>query len=66
MGMAAVKTEPGNVRQIRPEVKCASCGHTIFDGLVIKARVVRLLAGGGEALCKRCKSWVAVPVTYVG
>ena len=47
----------------RPMVKC-QCGHTLFDGIVVKARVVRLLPrGGGEALC-RCKRWVVVPVSY--
>ncbi|WP_293001940.1 hypothetical protein [Nevskia sp.] len=47
----------------RQRVVCV-CNHTIFDGVVIKSRVVRLLPrGGAEALC-RCKAWVAVPVTY--
>jgi hypothetical protein len=44
-------------------VKCA-CGHKVFDGIVIKSRVLRLLPhGGAEALC-RCKRWIMVPVTY--
>lgn len=47
----------------RTRVVC-QCNHTLFDGIVIKSRVVRLLPrGGAEALC-RCKRWVAVPVTY--
>lgn len=45
-------------------VACACCGHVVFDGIVIKSRVVRLLPrGGAEAKC-RCKRWVAVPATY--
>lgn len=48
---------------LRPPVKC-TCRATVFDGCVIKSRVVRLLPqGGAEALC-RCKRWVQVPVTY--
>lgn len=47
----------------RHAVQCA-CGHRVFDGLVIKSRVVRLLpAGGAEAKC-RCRAWVRVPLTY--
>ncbi len=47
----------------RKRVVC-TCNHAVFDGIVIKSRVVRLLPrGGAEALC-RCKNWVAVPVTY--
>ena len=54
----------GKVESIRPPVKC-SCQYKIFDGLVIKSRVVRLLPTGAEALC-RCKKWVKVPCTYLG
>lgn len=47
----------------RKTVKCV-CGHGLFDGLVVKSRVVRLLPrGGAEALC-RCKRWQMVPLTY--
>lgn len=46
----------------RPAVVCY-CGHTVFDGEAIKARVVRVLPTGAEAKCK-CKRWVSVPVTY--
>lgn len=53
------------VRNMRPEVRCA-CGAVIFDGTVIKSRVVKLFEpGGGSALCKRCKEWVKVPITYL-
>lgn len=47
----------------RPEVRC-SCGHTLFDGLMIKARALRILDKGAQAKCKRCKEWVAVPLSY--
>jgi len=49
----------------RDEVRCPCCGYKIFDGLLIKSRLVRLLpSGGAEAKCKQCKSWVPVPATY--
>lgn len=53
----------GNVAPIRPEVRC-SCGAVIFDGLIIKSRVLRVLKLGAEAKCKRCREWVSVPLTY--
>lgn len=47
----------------RPEIKCA-CGHRLFDGLVIRSRVVRVTPRGEcEALCK-CKLWLPVPLIY--
>jgi len=47
----------------RLEVRC-ECGFAVFDGEVLRARVVRLLPRGAEAKC-RCKRWVPVPVAYV-
>jgi len=49
-------------RPIRSEVRC-QCGFVLFDGDVVRARVIRLLSRGAEAKC-RCKRWVAVPLTY--
>lgn len=49
-------------RPIRPEVRC-QCGFVLFDGDVVRARVIRLQPRGAEAKC-RCKRWVAVPLTY--
>ena len=47
----------------RTIVRC-ECGHALFDGLVIKSRVIRVLPNGhGEALC-RCKRWKMVPMVY--
>lgn len=47
----------------RMSVQCV-CGHRLFDGIVVRARVVRLLPrGGAEALC-RCKRWQGVPMGY--
>lgn len=47
----------------RPEVRC-ECGRVIFDGVAVRARVVRALPrGGAQAKC-RCKRWVSVPLTY--
>lgn len=48
---------------IRPPVNCPVCRTTLFDGLVIKSRIVRLTATGGEAKC-RCKRWVPLPIAY--
>ncbi len=53
-------TDP--VQSIRPVVRC-DCGQVLFDGVVIKSRVVRVLPVGAEAKC-RCKRWVKVPVSY--
>lgn len=47
---------------IRPPVRC-QCGYKIFDGLVVRSRVLRVLASGAEAKCK-CRKWVRVPLTY--
>ena len=47
----------------RLRVRCV-CDHVLFDGVVVRSRVVRLLPrGGAEALC-RCKRWQLVPLTY--
>ncbi len=48
---------------LRPAVRCPHCGHVLFDGLVIKSRVIRLTRTGAEAKC-RCKAWVPVPLRY--
>lgn len=50
----------------RPEVRCENCDFVIFDGLIIKGRIVRVMREGAEAKCKRCRSWTPVPVTYCG
>ncbi|MES9882253.1 MAG: hypothetical protein ABW185_15375 [Sedimenticola sp.] len=54
---------PETVETIRPQVRCPTCQTVIFNGLVIKSRVLRLLPAGAEAKC-RCKAWVPVPVVY--
>lgn len=51
------------VAPLRPAVRCA-CRQVIFDGLVIKSRVVRLLPDGAQAKCRQCRAWVRVPCTY--
>jgi len=53
-----------NVQSLRPEVKCPNCRKTIFDGDVIKSRIVRVLANGTEAKCANCKTWVSLPLIY--
>ena len=57
--------EARNVETIRPAVRCGTCRQVVFDGIVIKSRVVRVLPRGVEAKC-RCKQWVAVPLVYSG
>lgn len=47
----------------RRSVRC-TCGHLIFDGIVIRARFVRLLPNGhAQAKC-RCKQFSMVPLGY--
>ena len=55
--------QSAQVEPIRPAVRCGTCDHVLFDGIVIKSRVVRVLAQGAQAKC-RCKRWVRVPLTY--
>lgn len=59
----AAEPARAEVAPLRPAVRCG-CGHVIFDGEVIRARAVKVLARGAEAKC-RCKEWVAVPVSYL-
>lgn len=47
---------------VRPPVRCV-CGFVLFDGEVLKSRVVRVLSAGAEAKC-RCKRWQVVPLRY--
>lgn len=60
-----MQQESAKVSALRAEVRCGACKAVLFDGLVIKSRVVRVLNSGAEAKC-RCKAWVPVPVTYSG
>lgn len=55
--------QPLPAQTSRPAVRCPHCGHVIFDGLVIKSRIVRVLPVGAEAKCQ-CKAWVMVPIHY--
>ncbi|PHS23484.1 MAG: hypothetical protein COA83_09605 [Methylophaga sp.] len=48
---------------LRPQVRCPHCRSVIFDGLVIKSRIIRVLFCGAEAKCY-CKAWVVVPLVY--
>ncbi len=56
--------QSASVESLRPEVRCGNCNRKVFDGVVIKARLVRVLPRGAEAKCPQCKGWVGVPVTY--
>lgn len=49
----------------RRQVRCMNCRAMIFDGVVVKSRVVRVApAGSCEAKCAQCKDWVRVPLRY--
>lgn len=54
---------PQLAQPIRPQVRCPHCRSVVFDGTVIKSRIIRVLATGAEAKCY-CKAWVEVPVSY--
>lgn len=47
----------------RDPVVCP-CGFRIYDGEVIRSRVIRVMETGCEAKCCRCKRWSLVPITY--
>lgn len=47
----------------RGEVRC-KCGKTVFDGVAVRSRVIRLLDDDEAiALCS-CKRWLCVPFKY--
>ncbi|MBE0439593.1 MAG: hypothetical protein IBX57_07540 [Gammaproteobacteria bacterium] len=56
-------SEAKTVENIRPTVRCHQCRSIIFDGEVVKSRIVKVLAQGAVAKCN-CKQWVAIPLTY--
>lgn len=60
-GSEAQATQPEAAPPRQP-IDCP-CGWRIFDGEVIRARVVRLVGHGVEAKC-RCKEWLRVPLWY--
>jgi len=52
------------ITQQRREVNCLRCGRNIFNGIVIRSRVIRVLPDGRcQAKC-RCAEWQAVPLRY--
>ena len=58
--------QSNQIEPIRESVRCTTCGFKVFDGLMLRATIVRVLPRGAEAKCKRCKNWTAAPVTYAG
>lgn len=48
-------------RTLPPEAVICTCGYVLYDGEVIRTRVIKLHEQ--TALC-RCKRWVGVPVEY--
>lgn len=60
---APVKTPLSGVMGPRKQIRCV-CGHFLFDGIVVRSRVIRVQPRGEvEALC-RCKRWQTVPLTF--
>lgn len=47
----------------KPAVACG-CGSEIFDGEMLRVRILRVLPAGVEAKCRSCKAWVRVPLAY--
>lgn len=47
----------------RPAVRC-TCGHPLFDGQALRARVLLVQPDGAVAAKCRCKRWVRVPLAY--
>lgn len=57
MQSAATKTrEPARVA-------CPHCARVVFDGGVVRARVLKVLDHGCMAKCQ-CKAWIRVPLVY--
>ena len=51
--------------QERLQATHCGCGRVIFDGVVIKTRVLRVRPDGqAEVKCRDCKGWVTVPLAY--
>ena len=46
-----------------PQMVACECGFVIFDGEVIRARVVKFVGQGAAAKC-RCKRWVPLPFIH--
>lgn len=57
--MMPATTEPV---ALRPPVRC-QCGAVIFDGQLVRARVIKLHGQQALAKCK-CKRWLPVPLQY--
>jgi len=49
-----------------PPSQYCECGHEIFDGEVIRMRVLRVMPNGKCEVKCRCKRWNAVPLLYSG
>lgn len=56
---AAIQTKT----ELRAPVRCHHCGKVIFDGDVVKSRVLKVLTQGAQAKCQ-CKTWVSLPLIY--
>lgn len=47
---------------LAPPVNCEHCAAEIFNGEVIKSRVIDPFRS--RAKCSWCKNWTPVPITY--
>ncbi len=48
----------------RPKVNCPYCDRELFDGIVVKSRVIRINPDGQANAKCRCTKWVTVPLQY--
>lgn len=59
--MQQLQTVP--TQKTRQPIRCPHCGKAVFDGDVIKSRVLKIFASHSEAKCQ-CKTWVKIPLVY--
>lgn len=54
-----------SAENIKPIVQCPGCKAKLFDGKVVKGiSILKLAPSASEGLCKRCKTWVRLPIIY--
>lgn len=49
----------------RPQLICPTCRKVIFDGLILRGRVLRVRTDDAVEVKCQCKHWVDVPLRYV-
>lgn len=59
-----MSADAARVVPMREPVKCPTCTEVVFTGSVVLTRCLRVGERRTEAKCKRCKTWVEVPLVY--